>query len=262
MLQKLVSDEILVPEMLYIDQSEFDFYEKYEQISEMVKNKIESFIREITDANHLPLVSIRCESKSNIPYEKRAPISIVNVGIRYLKRFSEKYTNYDMERFYEGYLDRAEHYGLEKEERTFDSASEEITYTVMCVYNRMRSTGYCGDKGIIIQRMVMGNYDEKSGTGICCNYPGIVTKDSYCKGIFIPRTIGIPSIKGCWGKGEMSLEEFQCINPNAYKKVVEIFSFLEEKYGPNPYIEFTCEGEQVYILQYEIRQRLAMKTEQ
>ena len=262
MLQKLVSDKILVPEMIYIDESEFEFYDKNKEVTEVTKKKIECFIREIVEANHLPLVSIRCESKVNVLYEERAPISIVNVGIRYLKYFSGNYSNYDFEQLYECYLDRAKHYGMDKEEKIFDSTSEEIIYSVMCVYKRMLITGYRGDKGIIIQRMVMGNYDEKSGTGICCNYPGTVTKESYCKGIFIPRMVGIPSIKGCWGIGEMNLDEFQDINPKAYKIVVEIFRFLEKKYGPNPYIEFTCEGEQVYILQYEIRQRLVKKTEQ
>ena len=261
MLKKLLNDHIPVPELLFFDETEYNYYVENKELSETVRKKVENFILGIKDVNRLPLVSIRCETKTKVPYENRAPISVVNVGIEYLSS-TDEYRDIKENIFptaYESYVDRAKCYVKSTIGKKYVSTLEEICFFIILVYEKMINTEYSGNKGIIIQRMVLGNYDEKSGTGICCNYPGQVTEETYCKGIFIPGACGIPSVKGCWGIGEMSLEEFKCINPKAYDSLRKIFAFLETKYGANPYIEFTCEGEELYILQYEIRQRFVQK---
>lgn len=259
MLKKISEDQIPVPEMLFLGEEEYEYYQENKKLSELLQKKVENFILQIEESNKLPLVSIRCESKRT--NENRAPVSIVNVGIEHLLSkdeygdIKEKLST----AVYESYQDRKKHYVKETNPIRFGSILEEICFFVTLVYDKINDLGYIGNKGIIIQRMVFGNYDHKSGTGICCNYPGEITKESHCKGIFIPGVCGIPSIKGCWGTGEMSLEEFMCLNPKAYNDLHNIFAFLESKYGANPYIEFTCEGEKLYILQYEIRQRFVQK---
>lgn len=259
MLKKISEDQIPVPEMLYLGEEEYEYYLENKKLSELLQKKVENFILQIKGSNKLPLVSIRCESKRT--NENRAPVSIVNVGIEYLLS-TDEYGNIKEKlstSAYESYQDRKKHYVKDMNPIRFGSIPEEICFFVTSVYDKINDSGYNGNKGIFIQRMVFGNYDQKSGTGICCNYPGEITTDSHCKGIFIPGVCGIPSIKGCWGIGEMSLEEFMCLNPKAYNDLHNIFAFLESKYGANPYIEFTCEGEKLYILQYEIRQRFVQK---
>lgn len=259
MLKKILEDQIPVPEMIYLGEEEYEYYLENKKISELFQKKVETFIFQIKGANKLPLVSIRCESKRT--NENRAPVSIVNVGIEYLLS-TDEYRDIKKRIFpaaYESYLDREKHYIKRSNRIKYGSILEEICFFVALVYDKMKDSEYDGNKGIIIQRMVFGNYDHKSGTGICCNYPGEITEESHCKGIFIPGVCGIPSIKGCWGIGEMSLEKFMCLNPMAYDSLQNIFAFLESKYGANPYIEFTCEGEELYILQYEIRQRFVQK---
>lgn len=265
MLKQLGGEGIQVPEAIYADESEYEYFQANSSLSSTLISVINNFVSDINIKGYLPLFSIRCEKKVGFEYSKRPPITIVNVGSESLLQDNTsdiKYVEWChiKSKVYESFKGRACKYDEFVLGQKYVDKVSEICNWVSIVYNQMKRTKYLGNRGIIIQRMIMGNLDDKSGSGICCNWPGDINKKSRFKGVFIPNSHGIPVTKGCWGEGELNLCSLESINPKAYYKLYDIFCYLEEKYGDNPYLEFTVEKEEVYILQYEIRQRLVLKT--
>ena len=250
-----------IPALIYLCDDEFDYFCKEGHLSVNTRNKIENFTQSIQNSGDIPLFSIRCEGKGERLKHERLPHTILNLGlnsmdISKLSLKSRKIYERLLDVFFEIYYDRAGYYkDFVEIKQKFLSVSEEIEYWLSIFYQEMKKIKVDLSYGVIIQQMVFGNVDDISGMGICCNWVGEQSEEKRFKGVFLKKQQGILTIPGCWGKNECDLDEFRRINPKAYDEVYRIFCECEKKYGENPYLEFEVVCEDVYILQYEQRQR-------
>lgn len=250
---------IPVPEAVYLTEEEYIYYKKEGKISDECIRDIAKFVKKIELSNLPLLFSLRCETKGNknVP---RTPPSLLNIGI-----LSRLYNlNYNLDNIenlqileLKSYWDRVRFYieDLNHAPKCKSCIEEIITWLVK-IYDKIEVA--CPHY-VIIMRMVDGCFNKTSGVGICCNLPEDCNeKIKKFKGIYIPYSQGIPLVTGCWGKGECDILELAKINPNAYETIQKYYNKLEEKYGENPYFEFTVEGSKVYLLQYEKRRRFVV----
>lgn len=250
-----------IPPLIYIDDDEFDYFCKEGQLSDNTRNKIESFTQSIQNSGDIPLFSMRCEGKGERLKHERLPHTILNLGMNSMNPYKLSLDSRDLyerlsDQFWETYHDRSAYYQtLFDIKQKFLSVSEEIEYWLTIFYQEMKNIKVDLSHGVIIQQMVLGNVNDISGMGICCNWVGEQTEEKRFKGVFLRKQQGILTIPGCWGKNECDLDEFRRINPKAYEEVYRIFCECEKQYGENPYLEFEVVCEDVYVLQYEQRQR-------
>lgn len=250
-----------IPALVYMCDDEFDYFCKEGHLSVNTRNKIENFTQSIQNSGDIPLFSIRCEGKGERLKHERLPHTILNLGLNSmdlskLSLKSRKIYERLSDVFFEIYYDRAGYYkDFVEIKQKFLSVSEEIEYWLGIFYQEMKKIKVDLSYGVIIQQMVFGNVDDISGMGICCNWVGEQSEEKRFKGVFLRKQQGILTIPGCWGKNECDLDEFRRINPKAYDEVYRIFCECEKKCGENPYLEFEVVCEDVYILQYEQRQR-------
>ncbi|WP_106767818.1 hypothetical protein [Paenibacillus faecalis] len=259
---KLIKAGVPVPETIFIEEKEFDNYKTKKEISEETKEKIRHFIENIQSKEYnVQLFAIRCESKY---YSKeihlRPPHSILNVGINYLLNESDlKLTRMpNQEEFVNTikniFHNRSQYFdSLPMPEEKNKTLESEVLYWAKKMYDKMLSLNGDFPKSIIIQRMVFGCYSSISGSGICCNLPE--GDDRRFKGFFLPFYQGLALSRGSWGPNQVSLDKLKIINERAYYKLRDIFDHLERLYGDNRYLEYTVEGDEVYILEHLTRTR-------
>lgn len=250
---------VMIPEFIYLSEDEYDYFIKHNRINDDSLARIKEFIDEVEASYNSSLFSIRCETKAN-PNIPKTPPSLLNMGlISKLYIAGEDLSDLDTVQAKEmkGYWDRAQRYLSQKNDiPRFHSKMDEIEWWLQVVYRRIHpaSAHY-----VIIMRMVDGCMNEISGAGICCDLPeDCDEKNKYFRGVYIPYTQGIPLVSGCWGEGEMNIDELNTVNPVAYERLRYVYNELKHSYGDHPYFEYAIEGDNVYVLQYEQRRRFVV----
>lgn len=250
---------VMIPEFIYLSEDDYDYFINHNKINDESLTKIEEFVNGIETLYASSLFSMRCETKANANIPKTPP-SLLNLGlISKLYLAGEDVSDLDTVRAKEmkGYWDRAQRYLSQKNDiPRFHSKMEEIEWWLQMIYKRIHpaSAHY-----VIIMRMVDGCKNEVSGAGICCDLPEECDeKIKLFRGIYIPYTQGIPLINGCWGEGEVNIDELNTVNPMAYEEMKHVYNVLKQAYGDHPYFEYAIECEKVYVLQYEQRTRFVV----
>ena len=98
----------------------------------------------------------------------------------------------------------------------------------------------------IVQKMVFGNLNEKSCTGVLFSRDCISGKKGII-GEFLPKAQGEDVVSGA--VTPLNISELKVFNPTAYNQLVSIAENLEKTTGDIQDIEFTIEDGNLYILQ-------------
>jgi len=116
--------------------------------------------------------------------------------------------------------------------------------------------GIANDLGtaVVVQAMVFGNMDERSGTGVAFTRdPAVGTPGLY--GDFLLRAQGEDVVAGHQDPGD--IEEFRRQLPEAFEGLLAAVPVLERSYGDMCDIEFTVERGRFWLLQARRGQRTA-----
>ncbi len=251
-LLRLHRHRLPVPESLILDAAACREV-RARRLAPDTERALVEFVRGIEAAGHCPLFAIRCETKRARGAAER-PHSLLNVGIRALGSADLGPLAACEATLRQTFEERARAYGGSASAAA--SPASEVVHWLRRLGRLLQELPPEAASGIIVQRMVFGCLDARSGNGICCNRPGEVTPATRFRGIFLPRQQGIWIGTGSWGAGEeVDLEALRSLHPDAYRELARAFDRLEEIYGPNRYLEFTIEGDRVFLLQHDTRQR-------
>lgn len=100
---------------------------------------------------------------------------------------------------------------------------------------------------IVVQRMVYGDRDARSLTGICyTRHPHTGEQIEY--GHFIVGRQGM-SLGGADDPAQRDLSEMAQVNPVAHAALKAVFQQVEAYYGAVRQLEFTAEGDRLFLLQ-------------
>jgi hypothetical protein len=254
-LARLVAHGFATPEFVLLDDDELQAWSAERRLSGAVRPGLEALLDRTVRSGETPLFSIRCEATSAAT-SARPPPTILNVGLAGLRA----------RRSPPGISPAALASTHEQRVALFEqrhgparvTESEDVLATLCAWIERMfqalaGTAGSFSSRNLVVQRMVFGCADERSGNGICCNLPE-PAPDGRFRGVFLPGQQGIPAIRGAWGDPQVDLRELQTINPGAYRELARIFDRLESL-APDPYLEFTVQGSSLYCMQYEQRRR-------
>jgi hypothetical protein len=251
-LARLVALGVATPEFAVLDHEEFQAWSSGRRLSPAVHTGLEALVGRAARSG-APLFSVRCEATSAAA-GARPPPSILNVGLAGLRagdppapRDVLAVTHAQRVAAFEQRCGPA---------RVVDGG--DVVATLCAWIERMfealvGAAASFASRNVVVQRMVYGCADPRSGNGICCNLPD-PAPDSRFRGVFLPGQQGIPAIRGAWGDPQVELGELGAINPGAYRELARIFDRLEA-HRPDPYLEFTVEGAALYCMQYEQRRR-------
>ena len=134
---------------------------------------------------------------------------------------------------------------------------DQVRYSVEAVFNSWnseRAIAYRNFHDIpndigtaaIVQKMVFGNLNEKSCTGVLFSRDCISGKKGII-GEFLPKAQGEDVVSGA--VTPLNISELKAFNPTAYNQLVSIAENLEKTTGDIQDIEFTIEDGNLYILQ-------------
>lgn len=252
-LARLRALDLPVPAFTVIGPQEIEIFAQTQALSAATRAALADLVARTLADGHLPLFAIRTEATSVGP---RCPPSVLNVGWEVLAGASRASLRLaDGRALLPAALEPA------WRERTLgfkagpaaSSPIEALERWVARMYRRMLDEGCVG--ALIIQRMVIGSLDKRSGNGICCNLPGPPHPSRRFCGVFLPGQQGISLQRGFWGPGEVDLSRLAAWAPEAYEELRRVFAMLERCFDPNPYLELTLEGGRLFFLQLEARQR-------
>jgi hypothetical protein len=259
-LVQLLEAGLPVPDALFLDEAEYEHYVRHQALSSATSEAIARFVASVREAGHVPLFSVRCDSKLG-PVSTYTPHSLLCVGLRTIERGR-------VEQFWGGrevpwplfeqvFRERASRLSPRVLEASPGATlHEELCLWLREIYEKLRGASQPHSACVVIQRMVFGCLDARSGNGICCNHPGEPHPSRRFKGVFMPQQLGISLVRGSWGTTDVNLSELRNIHPRAYFELRGMFDYLEEFHGPDRYLEFTIEGERLFLLQHSTRQRL------
>lgn len=113
-------------------------------------------------------------------------------------------------------------------------------------YRNMNQISHQTGMAIVVQAMVFGDKNDKSGTGVLfTRNPSTGKKEVY--GEYLIRAQGHDLVSGV--KTPRDISVLQLISPKCYKELLEIADSLERHYKDMQDIEFTIENEKLYVLQ-------------
>ena len=111
----------------------------------------------------------------------------------------------------------------------------------------LRQLGSESPRTLVVQRMVYGDWDSRSLTGTCyTRHPRSGEAIDYGHIIFGRQGM---ALGGVHDASQRDLSEMADINPAAYSQLKRAFLRIEEYYREVRQLEFTAEGEALYILQ-------------
>jgi hypothetical protein len=265
-LAQLQLTQIPVPDAIILDAQEFAFFQQHNELSHEAVATVQSFVQRQAEAGCLPLVSIRCEAKSLHGNYKQlgVPHSLLNVGVRHLSRNDiREFGIDDPDGFWRSLND---HYDRRLEQlvgqslagmMTGATIAEEIVTLIRLVYQRFLSFAPVDGANsfptsLIVQQMVYGNWNRRSGNGFCCTVnPHTRVDDDF--GVFLPCQQGFGLVKGQWGDSERAFADVRALNPAAYSELKRILRQLNQQFGEYQYIEYTIQDCQVFVLDHTNR---------
>lgn len=107
--------------------------------------------------------------------------------------------------------------------------------------------------GVVLQRMVLGTYDQRSLTGMCYTR-NPYTGERMDYGHYLLNRQGM-SLGGIHAPEQLDLATMQHHNPKAYASLKEACCLLETHYRDIRCLEYTAEGEDLYFLQNTVGNR-------
>jgi pyruvate,orthophosphate dikinase len=99
---------------------------------------------------------------------------------------------------------------------------------------------------VILQKMVFGNKNENSGSGVCFSSSPI-TGRAVLYGEFLMNTQGEKLVDG--STTPLEIEELKKLKPKVFSELDSFCAFLEKNFKEIQDIEFTFEDDKLYILQ-------------
>jgi hypothetical protein len=254
-LARLVAHGIATPEFVVLDDDEYQAWSAGRRLSPAVHPGLEALLNRTARSGEPLLFSIRCEATSAAASDCPPP-TILNVGLAGLRarRAPLALSLATLASTYEQRMALFE----QRHGPAWVAESEDLLASICAWIDRMYqaladTAGSFSSRNLVVQRMVFGCADERSGNGICCNLPGSI-RDGRFRGVFLPGQQGIPAIRGAWGDPQVDLRELRIINASAYHELERIFDRLESL-DLDPYLEFTVQGSSLYCMQYEQRRR-------
>jgi hypothetical protein len=252
-LAQLVAHGVATPAFVVLDDGELAAWSAQRRLSAAVRSGLAALIDRTTRAGAPAVFSVRCEGTS-ATNAARPPPSILNVGLTELAAGPRPphpapatlRATYD------------ERVALFEQRHGPARIPRGDLLATLCawiarMFEAIAAGGALASHNLVVQRMVFGCADARSGNGICCNLPD-ASPDGRFRGVFLPGQQGIPAIRGVWGEPQVDLRALETINPDAYHALARIFDRLEAV-APDPYLEFTVEGSALYCMQYEQRRR-------
>ena len=217
-------------------------------------------------ASHIPLLAFRCSTKNRRGTPRLLPDSVLNLGLdrdviaAARARGVADDVIEDVER---NCLAHAEAFfgfiGVEMPPqfvwRPLHEQLESLLVGVFSYFLRVRqeSADVAGFRDLIVQQMVFGNLDSRSLTGMCyTRHPYTGVEMDY--GHFIVGRQGM-SLGGVSSELQRDLAEMESINPSAYRYLKAACKLLESHYHDIRSLEYTAEGERMYLLQNTIGNR-------
>ena len=189
---------------------------------------------------------IKLFSKSFLNYDSKWPKNLSSASLKF-RKLLDNYNN-----------SQAKKNKILLEKGLFPlSKEQQISLSIQSVFkswNSERAVAYRNHQGLsnemgtaaIMQHMVLGNLNSKSCTGVLFSRDCINGKKGMI-GEFLVSGQGEEVVSG--EVTPQNINEMKKWNLNAYKKLEEIATMLEEKTGQIQDIEFTIEDGNVYILQ-------------
>jgi pyruvate, orthophosphate dikinase len=113
-------------------------------------------------------------------------------------------------------------------------------------YRRMYDIPHWWGTAVNVQAMVFGNMGEKSGTGVAFTRDPATGENEFY-GEFLMNAQGEDVVAGT--RTPLPIEQLNEINPNVFKKLLQIRSKLEKHYREMQDVEFTIEEGKLYMLQ-------------
>ncbi len=122
-------------------------------------------------------------------------------------------------------------------------------------YRRMNNFPEEWGTAVNVQTMVFGNSGEESGTGVAFTRDA-ATGENYFYGEFLMNAQGEDVVAGT--RTPHKIEKLKAIDPDAYHKLLEIRSILENHYRDMQDVEFTIQNKKLWMLQTRNGKRTAM----
>jgi hypothetical protein len=253
-LARLAAHGIATPAFIVLDDDEFRGWSVERRLSGAVRPGLAALIDRALRAGQPALFSVRCEGTSAATDGCPPPPSILNVGLAGALAGARLPASAAVLR--ETHEQRVALF--EQRHGPARIVGGDLLAELCAWIERMFEALAVGawsfaSRNLIVQRMVFGSADERSGNGICCNLPGDVPAGRF-RGVFLPGQQGIPAIRGAWGDPQVDLRVLETINPVVYHELARIFDRLEAA-APDPYLEFAVERTALYCMQYEQRRR-------
>jgi hypothetical protein len=252
-LARLAAHGIATPAFIVLDDDEFRGWSVEQRLSDAVRPGLAALIDRASRAGQPALFSVRCEATSAATDGCRPPPSILNVGLAGARLPASAAV---LREIHEQRVALFEQRHGPARIAGGDLLAELCAWIERMFEALAVGAGSFSSRNLIVQRMVFGCADERSGNGICCNLPGDVPAGQF-RGVFLPGQQGIPAISGAWGDPQVDLRALETINPAVYRELAQIFDRLEAA-APDPYLEFTVERTALYCMQYEQRRRLVV----
>jgi hypothetical protein len=231
-----------------------EFFDDYSAADQAVRERLRSalieqavaFLKASTRA--WPAVSLRCAVKHGSAGRRELPDSLLNLGLPSSSALRGE--DSDLRRVCAAHAEAFfGFFGLEPP-GGFASLgfSQQLEAALPALFERLcGTTSHEMDRGLIIQEMVYGAADHRSLTGMCyTRHPHTGKTCAY--GCFIPRRQGM-ALGGIGSPEERDLSELQIFNPAAYTQLKSCFRILEIHYRDIRALEFTVEGDRLYLLQ-------------
>lgn len=254
----LTGHGIATPEFIVLDDREFQAWTETRRLTPAVREGVADLLARTVARGAPALFSMRCEATSAAT-GVRPPPTILNIGhARFVADGAGAaglaLTTAALAATYEQRIAAFAHrHGPVGVIDTGDVLATIHAWIARMFQALEPVAGSCGSRELVVQRMVFGCADERSGNGICCNFPEHAGGERF-RGVFLPGQQGIPTLRGAWGRPQVDLDELARISPGAHRDLAQTFERLE-RLAPDPYLEFTVESSRLYCLQYEQRRR-------
>ena len=106
--------------------------------------------------------------------------------------------------------------------------------------------------GIIIQSMVYGNMNSRSGTGIAFSR-NPSTGEDHIFGEYLPQAEGEDVVTGM--RSSQALKDMVMLQPAIYRELVQCMRTLEKHFRDMQEVEFTVEDGTLFILETRVAKR-------
>ncbi len=244
-----------MPNALILTEYNLFYYLKYNHLPDETCLNLKKFLEQSGDST---LFAIRCGDKNS---HKVLPSSLINVGLK--KKFqTENSENYAEN--YHLYKIQLENLMLvSKKQCVIENLIELPTFNqvleiLMMFYSAFNNLENIQDKGIdfsiIIQTMVYGNRNHRSGYGTAyTRNPYNGDKVDYCQFMVNKQGIEVNNIADEYWK---DISELKLLMPTVYCELKDKLETIENHYKDIRFVEFVIEDSNLFFTQLSKRNRV------